>query len=238
MKRSHLLLSVLAVVLVVAMFTMLLYRPKRQELAEVQAAIQVEQDLQTQLRGDIERLKAVRDEAPQVEAELAAAEAIVPRDAALPAALRQLQVAADDSGAVLRSVTTARPAPVDGAGAGLSSIVVDVQLAGSYFQVVDFLRRVEDPAISPRGVRWTTASLVRDEYPLLVTTVTGQLFAALPVAAPPAPAEPAAPEGAAPEGQDAAGPDDPNDPQEPADTAPTEATDPATAPDATQEDAT
>ena len=47
--------------------------------------------------------------------------------------------------------------------------------------MVDFLRRIEDPAITARGIVWGTGSLTKDDadYPQLVGTVGGSMFAVL-----------------------------------------------------------
>jgi len=185
MKRSHLLLAGLGAVLVLVVYWLLLFQPQRDRLADVEAEIAQQFDLQAQETAAINRLRAVRDEAPEVEAQLAAAEAIVPRDAALPAALRQLQLAADESGLVLRTVTTGRPSAVGGdAPPGLTSLSVQVQLSGGYFQAVDFLRRIEDPTITPRGLTWQSAALSRDAYPALNVSLGGSIYAFIDEPAP------------------------------------------------------
>ena len=212
MKRSQVLLSILAAALVIALFYVLLLSPAREDLAELEEQIAAQQTQQQQLQQEITRLRAVRDEAPEVEAELATAEAIVPRDAALPSALRQLQVAADESGVVLQSVSTSRPTAVDNAPAGLSNISANVQLFGGYFQVVDFLRRVEDPAITPRGLTWSNATLgLGSEYPELNVSLTGSLYALIVVPPAPEAAVPDAPDGEDGEGSDGDGADDADD---------------------------
>lgn len=189
MKRSQILLAALGAVLLIAVFYVLLYQPTRDEIAEIEDEIVAEQDQQAILQQEIARLAAVREQAPEVEAQLAAAEAIVPRDPALPAALRQLQLAADDSAILLQSVTTSRPATIEGAPPGLSAIDVNVQMRGGYFNLVDFLRRFEDPAISPRGLEWVNLNAAVDEYPDLTVSLTGRLFVLLDVPAPPPPPE-------------------------------------------------
>jgi Tfp pilus assembly protein PilO len=177
MKRSQVLLSILAATLVVALFTTLLYRPTREELAALEALIAEQQTLQAGHEAEIVRLRTVRETAPEVEAQLAAAEAIIPRDAALPSALRQLQLAADEAGVVLQSVSTARPVAMEGAAPGLSAIGVSVVMSGGYFQIVDFLRRVEDPSITPRGLTWSAVTVSRGEYPTLEVSLAGQVYA-------------------------------------------------------------
>jgi Tfp pilus assembly protein PilO len=200
MSRIQILLSAVVAILLVAVFYVLLFQPAREEQAALLEQIAAEQTQQTQLNAEIGRLRSVRERAPEVEAELAAAEAIVPRDAALPSALRQLQLAADEAGIVLQSVTTSRPAPIEGAPEGLQAIAVNVQLVGGYFQAVDFLRRVEDPQITPRGLDWDSATVaVESEYPSLAFVLTGSLYAVIDSPAPPETAAPV--EGEATDGE-------------------------------------
>ena len=180
MTRIHFILAGLAALLLVVLFWLLLWSPQQDELASLSDEIEAEHDQQRLLAAELERLRTVRDEAPNVEAELAAAAAVLPRDPALPAALRQLQLAADESGASLRAVSPARPVQVEGADVGVSSIALTVQLEGAYFQLVDFLRRIEDPTISPRGVVWQEASIAPEDHPTLNATMAGVMFTRLP----------------------------------------------------------
>lgn len=185
MKRMHLLLAGLVVVLLVVAFWVLLWQPQRDELAAIEVSIADEQAEQGRLAGSINRLRDVRRESPEIESELTAFESIVPEGSELPAALRQLQLAADESGVVLQTVSTGRPTGIPDSIEGLSSISLSAQVVGEYFQVVDFLRRVEDPLITPRGVEWSAASLSPTEYPELNVSLTGSLFAVITAPAPP-----------------------------------------------------
>ena len=199
MKRLTLLLTALGMVLLVVVFFLFLFQPAREELAVVEEQIDQQLDEQLALQGEIDRLRSVREEAPAVEAGLATADAIVPRDPGLPALVRNLQLAADESGIALITVSTSRPTELaDIETDGLSSLAVTTQLEGGYFQVVDFLRRIEDPGITPRGVTWSTATVSRadDLYPDLTVSLTGNAYAIIPGAVEPEP-EPA--------------PDDPDD---------------------------
>jgi Tfp pilus assembly protein PilO len=185
MNRTMLALSVLGSILLVVLFWLLLWSPKQEELELALAEIETVQAQQFETEGRIRALEGVRDRAPELEAELAAGEAVLPRDTALPSALRQLQTAADEAGATLVSVSPGRPVAVEGADETLGQIPVNVELRAGYFQAVDFLRRMEDPTISPRGLTWTSLDMTVDEYPSLTVILAGQLYAELP--APPAP---------------------------------------------------
>lgn len=180
MNRQTLLVGLLAAVLVVALWWMFLFSPKQDELAEVQLEIDTALTEQAALQARIRTLQEVRNDAPQLEADLVAAETIIPREAALPSAIRMLAQAADDSGVSLVSITPGRPSQLATGPEGVAEISLAVAMDGSYFQIVDFLRRVEDPAIVPRAFLWEGMTLGIDEYPTLSGTLTGRMFAILP----------------------------------------------------------
>ncbi len=190
MKRTQILIVVLVAILVAVLFFFFAIQPQRERAAELDAEIALEQQQQALLEVEIARLRSVRDEAPEVEADLAVANAIVPREASLPAALRQLQLASDEAGLVLSSISTARPTAMPDTLDGLSSIALTLQMSGSYFQVVDFLRRMEDPGVTPRGLTWNSVNISREEYPDLNVALNGQLYTAQPAAPPPPEPEP------------------------------------------------
>lgn len=179
MNRQAALLGVLVGLLVVAASFFFLIKPKMDEVGEVEQQIQSVQDEQLTLRSRIAALEGIRERAPELEASLAGSEAVIPSDPALPAALRQFQLAADESGVTLVSVSASRPSAAE---EGLAPIDVTFILDGGYFQIVDFLRRIEDPSISPRAVLWSNLLVSVNEYPTLTATVTGTMFtrAALP----------------------------------------------------------
>jgi hypothetical protein len=186
MKRTTLLLTVLGLILVLAAWYMFLWTPRAEARSAAEAEIIDVQAQQATTQSRITALQSVREEAPQLQAELVAAESLLPRDTALPSALRQLQAAADASNATLVSVAPSRPEAVEGSTTGLFSMAVNAELRGTYFQIVDTLRRLEDPSISPRGLVWDSVGLtIDDTAPNLTVALTGRMFAVLP--SPPAP---------------------------------------------------
>lgn len=185
MIRRNAIIAGLLALLLAALFFFFVWQPRSDEIAELEADRENVLQQQAQLRDQIQRLKEVRQNAAEAEAQIVAAETIVPRDLAIPAALRQLVLAADESGAELVSTTWSRPQQLEDAQPGLASISVGLQVNGGYYQIVDFLRRVEDPAISPRGFIWSSLSLAPDEYPTLSANISGTVYSLLPT--PPAP---------------------------------------------------
>lgn len=212
MSRAARLLVALGALVVVVAWYLLVWSPRVESLEAVEADIDATLAQQSQTQVRIGELQLTREQAPDLQAELAAAAAVIPDETALPGALRQLQQAADDSGVRLVSVTPGRPTEEASAVPGLYAMTLSLQLEGGYFQIVDTLRRLEDPTISPRGMVWDNLSLSVTEHPMLTVTASGRMFATL--AAPPtAPVEgEAAPApdatDAAPDGADAPASDD------------------------------
>ena len=191
MSRQMMLLAGLGAVLLLVVGYLFLIKPQQDEIADIQAEIEATQGQQVDVEAQIVQLEAVRARIPEVEAAIAAAETIVPRDdARLAAAVRQLQVAANESGVELTSVTMSRPSAVTDAAADvpadLAAINLSVIIDGGYYQIVDFLRRLENPAISPRAILWSTSAVSVTEYPTLTANLTGSMYAYLedPEAAP------------------------------------------------------
>lgn len=196
MSRQAILLATLGAILVVAAFFFLLYQPKNEELDEIRAETESIEAQQDDVRERIGELRGIREQAPELESLLEAGEAVVPDDPALPSLLRQLEQAASDSQVTLVSIAPSRPTTVDeedeeddaeveGTPAGdLARVSVTVEVDGTYFQPVDFLRRIEDPGISPRGVLWNTVSITEgdDELPELRASLNADVFARVPAA--------------------------------------------------------
>lgn len=185
MNRQTGLLTLAGVVVVLVLYYLFVWSPMDNEVADLETQIDETVAQQEQVTSDIRRLEDVRARAPEIEAALAAAQSIVPYDSALPGALRQLQVAADESGATLVSVQPGRPSAVEDSGVPeigertLTTLTLSVQMSGGYYQLVDFLRRVETPAITPRGVVWSSMSVSPEEYPTLTMSLSGQMYALL-----------------------------------------------------------
>jgi len=173
MNRQTMILAGLGAFLLVVVYWMFLLSPKRAELAETNTMIEDAQAEQLRLTGQLNQLRDLRREAPALEATLAAGEVLIPSDAAVPATLRQFQVAADDAAVRLLSIAPGRPTELE---PGIATMTIAVTIEGSYFQVVDFLRRIEDPSITPRAVQWGSLSMSVSAYPTLTVTAAGTMF--------------------------------------------------------------
>lgn len=193
MKVQHGVLAGLGVVLVLLAFFFLLYRPAGDDIAAAEQAAEVARQGQAEQRQRIRALEEARSAAPDVEAMLATARSVLPDEVGMPSALRQVQDAANGAGVEIMTLTpsSAQPHPLDPT---LSEVSVGLQVEGSYFQVVDFLRRIEDPRLTARAMLGDFVVLKLSDYPTLTAELGLRLHARTPAspgaepAAEPAPA--------------------------------------------------
>lgn len=195
MKVQQALLAGLGLVVVLVVFWFLLYAPAGDRIDRAVAATAQAEQQQDVARGRIRALEAARSNAPDAEALLAAARSVVPDEVSMPAALRQVQDAADAAGVVILGVLPNAGVP-SLADPSLLQVSVGVQAQGSYFQLVDFLRRIEDPRLTARAMLGEFIVIREDEHPVLSADLSLRMFAREPVS--PGVSEPVAPDAAAP----------------------------------------
>ena len=176
----------------------LLISPKHGEASDLKAQAATQITANSSLAGQILMLKAQAKDLPKQQARLAAVAAKIPDNPNLPALVRSLTQAADDTGVVLVSlspsaptavappvaaapvsaaaapgagVTAAKPAAASAASAGtLMAITVNANVVGSYFQVEQFLDRVESLS---RAMKVTTLTVAPGANPLTAAATTG-----------------------------------------------------------------
>lgn len=175
MTRNTAIVAVLAVVLIAVLWFMFLFKPASDELTQVNTEIADAQAQQQQLEGQLARLRDIRQDVTSIEAELAAYNTVITPDPGLPSLLRQFQTAANDSGLELMRVAPGQPAEIDGL-PEIQAISLAVEVSGGYFQLVDFLRRIEDPIVVGRGVLIDGVQISLDEYPTLSIGITARVF--------------------------------------------------------------
>ena len=176
MTRVGWLLTGLLCVLLVVGWYFLIFDPTSEEIENVRAETDQILDQAAQERARAAQLREVRQNAPEAEAALNAGQTIIPEEPAIPALFRQLQQAADDAGVRLLSINPAEPSVVTVDDREVASIGVSMSLEGSYFQMVDLARRIEDPTLTPRALRWDAASLAPSEFPDLTVSFAGQVY--------------------------------------------------------------
>lgn len=191
MSRIAWVLTVLVIVLLGVGWWFLAWSPTSEEIADVRAETERVESLARNERARAAQLREVRSQTPELEYELTRADVLIPTDAQVPSILRQLELAAEASGVRLNSIAPGVPSPTEVNGVTVSTIALSMSLEGTYYQVIDLMRRMEDPDQFVRGMTWTGVSLSPADFPTLNVSLSAQLYArdATTVAAPePAPA--------------------------------------------------
>jgi len=188
MTRRAPILAAVAAVLLTVLWWYLLYQPRRvEEAALIEETTQFEKE-RGELQARIVVLNEVRDNEDEYRSRLARLRAYIPDHPGQPHTLKALQQAADASGVEVFQTTFAEPELVEGAPetneelTALARIPTLMTITGSYFQVVDLLRRIE--VDFRRAVKVSTVTMAEEseeKFPELTVTATGHIFSVLPV---------------------------------------------------------
>jgi hypothetical protein len=157
-RRRELILAAVGALLVVFAATLLLVRPTRQATAEAQADRGAAIAESQSLRDQIKALEALKPNEAELKAKASLARAEFPATPALPGLLDALQDSASLAGVELGTVAPATP-KASTVNPVLAEITTTVNVSGGYFEIQDFLVRLEslvkgsDPGrVDPRSV--------------------------------------------------------------------------------------
>lgn len=165
-QRTKMILAAAGCFVVALLFFLLFIRPRQAELGRLDQAIRDEEARTQQLQAELQRLEALRDAAPELQARLQELRAFVPRENEVPNFIFQVQEAADAAGVDFVQITPEPPKPPP-EGAPLAEIRVQINAEGGYFSIQDFIRRLY---ALDRAVRIDLFSLSGEE-----DTETGEL---------------------------------------------------------------
>ena len=157
-RRNELVLAGIGALLVLVAAALLLVRPTRQATAGANAERDTAVSESQALRDQIKALEALKPNEAELKAKASLAKAEFPSTPALPALVDALQDAASLSGVDLGTVAPSAP-EVSTASPLLAEIATTVEVSGGYFEIQDFLVRLEslvkgsDPGrVAPRSV--------------------------------------------------------------------------------------
>jgi Tfp pilus assembly protein PilO len=196
-------LAVVAALVILAGGWFLLVSPKRSNAADLRGQAVDKQRSNQGLQTQLAVLKAQAKDLPKQQAKLAAVAAKIPSDPAMPALVRALNKAASDANVELVSMApgmptastaaatsspaTAATASTGGAAGSLQQISVTLNVVGSYFQVAEYLDRLEGltrafrvsgftlaPGANP--VKATAGQATADSGKVLNANITGLVF--------------------------------------------------------------
>jgi Tfp pilus assembly protein PilO len=139
-KRNQLLIGGAVLLVIVLLWWFLLYKPLGDDLSSAQAQTASEQKKTDSLQADLTRLQSQAKNASQQQALLHKLDAAVPEQPDLAEFIIQANDIADQSGISFLSIAPSPPATGTG---GASVINVTITLSGSFFQLEDYLRLLE-----------------------------------------------------------------------------------------------
>ncbi len=114
-----------------------LVKPAKKSVTDLKAQAQTQESANASVQLQVSVLKDLAKQLPQEEAALAKIKTKVPDQVQLSNLLRQLVVAADQSGVNLNGLTPAQPVPLTGA-AGISYVDLTINFTGGYAEVEQF----------------------------------------------------------------------------------------------------
>jgi Tfp pilus assembly protein PilO len=157
-RRQELILAAVAAVVVLTAGMLLLVRPTKQATAQARADREVAAGESQSLRDQIKALESLRPKEAELRAQASLAKDEFPATPALPGLIDALQDSANLAGVDLGAVSPAAP-KASTANPKLAEIVTNVTVSGGYFEIQDFLARIEnlvrgtDPGrVPPRSV--------------------------------------------------------------------------------------
>jgi Tfp pilus assembly protein PilO len=134
-------LAAVAAFVVCVLFFVLFIRPKQSELSRVNDEIATAQNENQSLSLELDRLKQLQENAPELNATLEQIRGFVPKEAEVPNFIFQVQEAANLADVGFVQITPELPdAPPEGA--PLAEIRVIINAQGGYFSIQDFVRRL------------------------------------------------------------------------------------------------
>ncbi|MGH2706207.1 MAG: type 4a pilus biogenesis protein PilO [Actinomycetota bacterium] len=197
--RRNILFFVLALIAVTVAYYFLVFSPQSGRITDAsEQADQAEAQVRAK-EAELGRLRALQQQAPQLRQRAAQLDTAMPNDPQLAQFILQVQDAANTSGVDWASVSPSPPAAVQaqpGQPAGAySEVNVSMSVSGGYFQVQDFLARLENLSravkigavnlgAGPKGLPSLSASLTMKMFVSPAPAVTPAAPAATPTPTP------------------------------------------------------
>jgi Tfp pilus assembly protein PilO len=152
-RRGPIIAAVVAVVLAIAVFFLLVY-PKMGEVRDTEDELEQAQQEELTLQTELDRLQAAREQAPEIQRQLARFRRQIPPVADLPGLINELQDIADIAGVDFFAISPGTPTATT---AGAAEIPATVQVVGTFFPVDEFLFRLETLPRASKAVSVTVA---------------------------------------------------------------------------------
>ncbi len=137
-KEIYIITGIVAAVLIVAWY-FLLFSPVQQKLGDLDQQVQSAQSTLDQATQEVARLESYKKTAPQSRAEVVRLGKMLPESEGMPGLIIELTKTAEESGVLITSIS--RGATQVGAPFGIQAVTL--QVTGRFFDVEDFLYRLE-----------------------------------------------------------------------------------------------
>jgi Tfp pilus assembly protein PilO len=188
MRSRGVIVSVLLGVVVVLVWNLLVFAPKGRDLSAAKKDAQAAQALEQPLRAQLARLQEISKNGPAIAAQLDQLSSAVPTAPDLDGFILSANQIAVQSGIDWLSVS---PSVAQAGVTGASVIPLTMSIKGGFFQVLDYLNRLEDldrlviiDAISATAGTADESGAVTTGAPTLAVTLTGRMFTMAPPATP------------------------------------------------------
>jgi Tfp pilus assembly protein PilO len=169
-------------VVLVAIWFFALWLPASRELDDANDELDAAEATIDELEQERERLRLATEDAPVIQTQLRTLEAAIPGRPDLADFMLSLSEAELASGLQIVAVTTGEPSEES---AGLTTIPVNLELNGGYFQLLDFINRVTQAqrlyVIDALDVE-SLAEEAATTPPDLAVTLVGRVFTTVPAA--------------------------------------------------------
>jgi Tfp pilus assembly protein PilO len=144
----------LVVAVVCAPWWFMVWTPKQSTLHDARSARSAEEGKTDGLKSQLRSLQDIQRQGPRTQAELMRLQGFVPKDPQLASFIRTANDIASQSGITWLSISPSVPAP--SSSGGPTTIGLQFQLQGTFFEVVDYIHRMEK---IPRLVKMNNLSL-------------------------------------------------------------------------------
>ena len=187
--RRTMLIAGAAALVILVLWYLVLWSPRKAELSDAQDRREKAETTRQELATKVARLKAAQKDEPMKRAQVEALRTTIPDEPNLAAFILDTNDAAAKAGIDWISVAPSEPAPGTAsvaATAGTTTntrstaadrvpaeIGLELQITGGYFQVLDFLNRLNE---MPRLVVTDALNMASDETAKLTVSVSGRMF--------------------------------------------------------------
>jgi len=208
MRSRAAIVGVLLTIVAVLVWNLLFFAPKGRDLSKAKKDTQIEEQKEPQLRAQLAALEEISKNGPEIAAKLDRLGAAVPTSPDLDGFILSANQIAVQSGIDWLSVS---PGIVAVGTAGPSVIPLTISIKGGFFQVLDYLNRLEDMGrlvivdgltasaaaggTSGTGGTGGSAAAPTTGAPTLAISLTARMFTMAPPAAPPGSTPTPAPSG-------------------------------------------